>query len=129
MFVFLIRYLVVVCGGVAVVFRFFVAPSLAVFNSAVKFNQDVSKWNTGAVTNMAKSKCTLSPSLWPRLPLLRFLNIRQLTDSVSSYVHSKCSLAAVSHKHCVGLLHSLRQPVPPAVWDVVLRAPTCPRQT
>ena len=40
--------------------RFFVALSLAVFNSASAFNQDVSKWNTGAVTSMRASKCTLS---------------------------------------------------------------------
>ena len=66
----------VVCGGL--VFLFFVAPSLAVFWVAAAFNQDVSKWNTGAVTNMGSSKCTLSPSLWPRLPLLCILNIRQL---------------------------------------------------
>ena len=66
----------VVCGGL--VFLFFVAPSLAVFRYASAFNQDVSKWNTGAVTNMLQSKCTLSPSLWPRLPLLCILNIRQL---------------------------------------------------
>ena len=59
-------------------FLFFVAPSLAVFSQASVFNQDVSKWNTGAVANMFASKCTLSPSLWPRLPLLCVLNIRQL---------------------------------------------------
>ena len=60
-------------------FFFFVAPSLAVFYGANKFNQDVSKWNTGAVTTMYQSKCTLSlPSLWPRLPLLCILNVRQL---------------------------------------------------
>ena len=53
-------------------------PSLAVFLFASVFNQDVSNWNTGAVTNMQQSKCTLSPSLWPRLPLLCILNIRQL---------------------------------------------------
>ena len=73
-FVFLKRYLlllfVVDCS-----FFFFVAPSLAVFQSASAFNQDVSKWNTGAVTNMAYSKCTLSFS---RLPLLCILNMRQL---------------------------------------------------
>ena len=27
------------------------------------FNEDLSKWNTGAVTTMYGSKCTLSPSL------------------------------------------------------------------
>jgi hypothetical protein len=39
------------------------------------FNQDVSKWNTGAVTNMGYSECTRSPSLFP---LECLLNIRQL---------------------------------------------------
>jgi surface protein len=65
-----------------------VAPSsLAVFLSASKFNQDVSKWNTGAVTAMEQSKCTLSPSLWPRrLPLwcvveyMRQLEVRRVTS-------------------------------------------------
>ena len=66
----------VVCGGLD--FLFFVAPSLAVFYSAYAFNSDVSNWNTGAVTRMRQSKCTLSPSLWPRLSLLYILNIRQL---------------------------------------------------
>ena len=33
------------------------------FTYASDFNQDVSKWNTGAVTNMASSKCTRSLSL------------------------------------------------------------------
>jgi len=42
---------------------FFVATSLAVFMFASAFNQDVSKWNTGAVTNMYMSKCTLSLSV------------------------------------------------------------------
>ena len=48
---------------VGLVFLFFVAPSFAVFYDVKKFNQDVSKWNTGAVTDMYGSKCTLSPSL------------------------------------------------------------------
>ena len=67
-------------GGL--VFLFFAAPStLAVFNSASVFNQNVSNWNTGAVITMQNSKCTLYPSLWPRLiPLLCILKIhvRQL---------------------------------------------------
>jgi len=33
---------------------------LAVFYGASAFNQDVSTWNTGAVTDMQQSKCTLS---------------------------------------------------------------------
>ena len=32
-------------------------PSSAVFEEAYVFNQDVSKWNTGAVTTMSNSKC------------------------------------------------------------------------
>ena len=51
---------VVVCGGL--VFLFFVAPSLAVFSYAYVFNQDVSNWNTGAVTTMSYSKCSHSLS-------------------------------------------------------------------
>jgi surface protein len=53
---------------VGLVFLFFVAPFslLAVFKDAGAFNSDVSKWSTGAVTYMSNSKCTLSPSLWPR---------------------------------------------------------------
>ena len=46
---------------------FFDALSLAVFYYADAFNQDVSKWNTGAVRTMESSKCNLSPSV--RLPL------------------------------------------------------------
>ena len=84
-FVCLKRYLFVVCGGL--IFLFFVAPSLVVFNSASAFNQDVSNWNTGAVTTMRSSKCTLSPSLWPRLPLLCFW---VLYDN-SSFIRSQFS--------------------------------------
>ena len=49
---------------------FFVAPFslLAVFSNARAFNQDVSKWNTGAVINMYRSKCTRSPSLLATAP-------------------------------------------------------------
>ena len=60
------------CVLMGLVVLFFVAPFslLAVFSSTSAFNSDLSKWNTGAVTNMYSSKCTLSPSLWPRrLPL------------------------------------------------------------
>ena len=38
----------------------------------------IGDWDVSAVTTMEKSKCTLSPSLWPRLLLLCLLNIRQL---------------------------------------------------
>ena len=50
------------CCAVGLVFLFFAAPFflLAVFYQASAFNSDVSKWNTGAVTNMDGSKCTLS---------------------------------------------------------------------
>jgi surface protein len=49
---------IVVCV-VGLDFFFFVAPLfslLAVFYQASAFNQDVSNWNTGAVTNMYQSK-------------------------------------------------------------------------
>ena len=48
------------CGGL--VFLFFVAPFslLAVFGYASAFNQDVSNWNTGAVTTMEGSKSVVS---------------------------------------------------------------------
>ena len=51
------------CGGFGLSFLCF-APFtlLAVFANAVAFNQDVSKWNTGAVIEMTYSKCTLSLS-------------------------------------------------------------------
>jgi surface protein len=64
------RDLVVVVCAVGLDFLFFVAPFslLAVFWDAVAFNQDVSKWNTGAVTTMAYSKCTLSSSLLATAP-------------------------------------------------------------
>ena len=59
---------------------------LAVFLGASSFNSDVSKWNTGAVTTMASSKCTLSPSLWPRrlslwcvVEYIRHLEVRRAT--------------------------------------------------
>jgi surface protein len=64
--------LFVVVGGGLVFFLSLLHPLLAVFANAHAFNQDVSKWSTGAVTTMHGSKCTLSPSLWPRLLLLWF---------------------------------------------------------
>ena len=74
---FLKRYLFCCLWWVGLSFLF-VAPSLAVFFKTSQFNQNVSNWNTGAVKTMRSSKCTLSPSPWPRLPLLCILNIRQL---------------------------------------------------
>ena len=62
---------------------------LAVFYGASVFNQDVSKWNTSAVTTMDSSRCTLSLSLslWPRrVPLwcvvefIRQLEVRRVTS-------------------------------------------------
>lgn len=85
---------------------FFVAPSLAVFQGAYAFNQNVSKWNTGAVTHMQGSKCTLSPSLWPRLPLLCILNIDDSSVIGSQFSHVfvilflKFFTKAVSNEHC-----------------------------
>ena len=32
----------------------------------------IGDWDVSAVTTMHRSKCTLSPSLWPRLPLCVF---------------------------------------------------------
>ena len=69
----LTRFVLLFCGFKTVPFllfvvgcSFFVSTSLAVFDRAYVFNSDVSKWNTGAVTTMYQSKCTLSPSPWPR---------------------------------------------------------------
>ena len=95
--IFLTRFVILFCvfetvpfcglwwvGGL--VFLFFVAPSLAVFNTAYAFNQDVSKWSTGAVTSMYGSKCTLSSSAWPRrIPLWCIVeNMRQLEEIYTS---------------------------------------------
>ena len=57
------RDLVVVCGGFG---SFFSLLHPTVFRTAYAFNQDVSKWDTRAVTNMYQSKCTRSLYLWPR---------------------------------------------------------------
>ena len=71
---------------------FFVATSLAVFMFASAFNQDVSKWNTGAVTTMYGSKCTRSLSrlpLWCVVEYIRQLEVRwvtSLTRSVPSFM-------------------------------------------
>jgi surface protein len=72
---------------------FFVAPFLAVFYNAVDFNQDVSKWNTGAVTNMYGSKCTFSPFLlWPQNLVVCWLNIYTTTRGSSGHKsHTLCS--------------------------------------
>ena len=94
---------------VVVVCSFCLAPSLAVFQTATAFNSDLSKWNTGAVANMDKSKCTLSPSVWPRLPLLCILNIRQLElfhliTILTRYIFLlKCLWTAGSNGLCVAV--------------------------
>ena len=44
--------------GVVVLFECCVAL-LAAFDYASKFNSDLSKWETGKVTRMSSSKCTL----------------------------------------------------------------------
>ena len=82
------RDLVVVVCVVGLVFLFFVAPFslLAVFYSASAFNQDVSNWNTGAVTTMKQSKCTLPLSLLTTVPsvvvveYIRQLEVRRITS-------------------------------------------------
>jgi surface protein len=58
-----------------------------VFYNFGSFNADLSKWVTSAVTDMSYSKCTLSPSLWPRrFPLLCILNIYDNSRFVGSQV-------------------------------------------
>ena len=63
--------------------------SLAVFYYASAFNQDVSKWNTGAVTSMELSKCIRSHLLcghgafrllWCVVEYIRQLEVRRLTS-------------------------------------------------
>ena len=81
---------------------FFVAPFslLAVFASASAFNQNVSTWNTGAVTNMAFSKCTLSSSLlatapsilWCVVEYIRHLEVRRVTRLTHSVLVFGCGL-------------------------------------
>ena len=98
-----------VCG--VSVFFFFVASSLAVFQLASVFNQDVSKWNTSAVTSMCASKCNLSPSLWPRLLLLCFLNFEYTPIRVSSdhNSHTFYYFCFVFGRSLVLLLHPFLQ--------------------
>ena len=69
-------------------FLFFVAPSLAVFYHASAFNQDVSKWNTGAVTTMAYSKCSLlSLSVATPSVVVYFEYTTTRVSSVSQFSH------------------------------------------
>ena len=48
----------------------------------------IGDWDVSAVKDMHWSKCTLSPSLWPCLPLLCILNIRHLRDSSDHNSHT-----------------------------------------
>ena len=54
--------LFLVFGIILVVPSFFLVALSAVFYNADTFNQNVSEWNTSAVTTMRGSKCNLSPS-------------------------------------------------------------------
>jgi surface protein len=67
-------------------FLFFVAPFslLAVFEAASEFNQDVSKWNTSAVTSMSYSKYSL-------------LSLSVATPS--AVVYFECTTTRVSSDH------------------------------
>ena len=67
-----------------------------VFSDFKRFNEDLSKWNTGAVTSMHGSKCTLThsqclKSQWPRLSLLRIFDMRQPRFSSDHNSHKFCS--------------------------------------
>ena len=67
------------------------SPFIAVFHTASVFNQDVSKWNTGAVTSMEGSKCTHALSLVATPSVAMFLNI---------YDNSRVSSDHTSHTFC-----------------------------
>ena len=125
---------VVVCV-VGLVFHFFVAPFslLAVFYKAFTFNQDVSNWNTNAVIDMAESKCILSPSLWPRLPRLCLLNIRQLEFHRITILTRFVIFVFVCLKRClfcclwwVGLSFSLLHPLLQCFNPHLCSIRTCP---
>jgi surface protein len=71
-------------------FSLFCTLFFVVFNTASAFNSDVSKWNTGVVTNMQSSKC-LSSSLWPRLPLFNFWMYNNNSSFIGSHFsHTFC---------------------------------------
>jgi surface protein len=67
-------------------------PSLlAVFYGASKFNQDVSNWNTSAVTTMRLSKCTLSLSPSVATPSAVYFNVYHTTRVSSDHnSHTFC---------------------------------------
>ena len=69
------------------------------FYDALAFNQNVSTWNTGAVTTMEYSKCTLSPSLWPRrhslwcvVEYIRHLEVRRVPSLTRIVLVFGCGL-------------------------------------
>ena len=83
---------ILVFGTVFLVMCFFVlfflaTPSLAVFAHARAFNQDVSKWNTGAVTDMENSKATPS--------VVEFLNTTSRVSSDHMFCYFVCFLVTV----------------------------------
>ena len=76
------------------------APSLAVFQDASVFNQDVSEWNTVAVTTMQNSKCNLA------LPLLCYYVSHLFTHTICFFFRSWngiCTLLQCLKEH----LHSI----------------------
>ena len=86
------RDLVVVVCVVGLLFLLFVAPFslLAVFDGASAFNQDVSKWNTGAVTSMYSSKYILSlPLCVSGVPMLFVVGSEYTTTP--GFIGSQCS--------------------------------------
>ena len=78
------------------------------FNSASAFNQDVSKWNTGAVKRMDYSKCTLYLSLSVATPssAVVFFNT---TTRVSSCQFSRCLFCWFFFGTFFSFLHPLLQ--------------------
>ena len=79
----------------SVILTFFVAYSLAVFLSATVFNQDVSKWLTGAVTAMSFSKslslCVCVSSSTPHPTVCVFnTTTRESSCQLSLYSHTLC---------------------------------------
>ena len=56
----MVLFVVLWCGGLIILSLLHPLFHLSVFNTASVFNQDVSTWNTGAVTSMYGSKCKIS---------------------------------------------------------------------
>ena len=113
-------------------FFFFVAPSLAVFMDASVFNQDVSKWNTGAVTNMNGSKCTLlslSVATPSAVVYFEYTTTRVSSDHNS---HTFCYFCfcvfdtVLYFVVCGGLVFSLLHPLLQCLITHVRSIRTCP---